>query len=240
MNKFSRTLIFLTLFILCIGNTNGMSFYNDSDTNKEKSILKQSLSLLPSIGPSVLFDAGGKLTGSAGIRFQADINDNFFTQIGIQGFLNARYESTQLVFSNNPFILSKDVNYKQKIQYNLASFQFGYYWMGWSGDLSNAYFSLGPSFVFVVNTIDVEEFDRSQYEEFETSGTENLQIVAWSLHLGYHTLINKHIGAFTELQLNIGLNAERESGAFQTYQKPQGHLIGLNFGFRFFIFPQDE
>lgn len=217
-----------------------MSYYNDSATTDDKSVFRKSLSIIPYIGPALLFDAGGILTGCAGVNFQADINDNFFAQVGIQGFMNAKSEATQQVFSNNPFILSKDVDYNQKIQYNLATLQLGYYWMGWSGDLSNAYFSLGPSFMFAKNTLEVEDFDRNNYEPFEFSGTETNQIVTWSMHLGYHTLINRYIGTFADFQLNIGLNAERKKGPFQTYQKPQGHLIGMNFGFRLFLFPQEE
>jgi|GEM_PF-5928871 len=211
---------------------------DDEERYSLRKILRSS-NLSAFAGPAIVFDAGGALTGSAGLRYHLDVHESFFLQFQTQTFLKYSSSGSELLFSTDPFTPAKSVRYDQSTQYALAGLHAGYYFYGWAGESSNAYILLGANFMQARHKVQVEDFPRNQYEPFIESSEKTLPLTAWSLAVGHQSLLSARIGIFEEAQLNIGLNGKRQNEPFKYYQTPQGHFLALNFGFRFFLYPQD-
>lgn len=190
-------------------------------------------------GPAIVFDAGGALTGSAGLRFHLDVHESYFLQFQSQAFLKYSSSGSELLFSTAPFTPAKSVQYEQSTRYTMAGLHAGYYFYGWAGESSNAYILLGANFMQARHKVQVEDYARNLYEPFVESSEKTLALMAWSTALGHQSLLSARIGIFEEIQVNIGLNGKRQNEPFKYYQTPQGHFLALNFGFRFFLYPQD-
>lgn len=190
-------------------------------------------------GPAIVFDAGGALSGSAGLRLHVDLHHSFFLQFQTQAFLKYSSSGSELLFSTAPFTPAKSVQYEQSTQYAMAGLHAGYYWYGWAGESSNAYVLLGVNRIQARHRIQVEDYPRNNYDPFVESSEQTIGLTAWSTAVGHQTLLSARVGVFGEIQLNIGLNGKKRNNPFQNYQTPQGHFLALNFGIRLFLYPQE-
>lgn len=192
------------------------------------------------LGPLMHASPPAVLSGSAGLRVQSDLSDLFFVSLQHQLFLQTKSNSEEILFSTAPFTPARTVKYSQTNSYTQSGINFGYYFYGWGDDASNAYLQTGFNFMSAKYEMDAEDFDRSAYESFPEDGKKNISLLAWSIGIGHNTLLGKHFGIFQELQVNLGLNGNKNNQMFQEYQEPQGHYFSLMFGFRYFIFSQES